>query len=118
MDIKTFGVVGAGTMGGGIAQVAAATGFDVLLQDVTQEALNRSLKIMDKSLSTLAEKGKLKEDKSVILGRIRPTASLGDFKAADYVVEAVFEDFEVKKKVLQELDKVMAPELIITSNTS
>jgi 3-hydroxybutyryl-CoA dehydrogenase len=118
MDIKTFGVVGAGTMGGGIAQVAATTGFDVLLHDKSPELLDRSLKIMDKSLSKLAEKGKIKEDKSVILGRIKPTTSLADFKNADYAVEAVFEDLAVKKAVLQELDRIMAPELIITSNTS
>ena len=118
MDIKILGVVGAGTMGGGIAQVAASAGFDVLLHDVSPQLLDRSLKIMDKSLSKLAEKGKIKEDKAAILGRIKPTTALGDFKAVDYVVEAVFEDFEVKKGVLQELDKVMAPELIITSNTS
>jgi 3-hydroxybutyryl-CoA dehydrogenase len=118
MDIKTFGVVGAGTMGGGIAQTAATTGFDVLLHDVGPETLEKALKVLDKSLSKLIEKGKIKEDKATILGRIKPTTSLGDFKNADYVVEAVFEDFEVKKGVLKELDKVMAPELIITSNTS
>ena len=105
-------------MGGGIAQVAATTGFDVLLHDVTPELLDKSLKIMDKSLSKLAEKGKLKEDKGAILGRIKPTTSLGDFKAADFVVEAVFEDLEVKRGVLKELDKILAPELIIASNTS
>jgi 3-hydroxybutyryl-CoA dehydrogenase len=118
MDIKTLGVVGAGTMGGGIAQVAATTGFDVLLHDVSPELLDRSLKIMDKSVSKLIEKGKIKEDKAVILARIKPTTSLADFKAADFVVEAVVEDLAVKRGVLQELDKVMAPELIITSNTS
>ncbi len=118
MDIKTFGVVGAGTMGGGIAQVAATAGFDVLLRDVSPQLLDRSLKIMDKSLSKLAEKGKIKEDKAAILGRIKPTTALGDFKGVDYAIEAVFEDFEVKKGVLQELDKIMAPELIITTNTS
>ena len=79
MEIKTIGVVGAGTMGGGIAQVAAATGFDVLLHDVTQELLDKSLKIMDKSLSKLAEKGKLKEDKGAVLGRIKSAALRGYF---------------------------------------
>jgi len=118
MDIKTLGVVGAGTMGGGIAQVAATTGFDVLLHDVTPELLDRSLKIMDKSVSKLIEKGKIKEDKAAILGRVKPATSLADFKNADFVVEAVFEDLAVKKGVLQELDKIMAPELIIASNTS
>ncbi len=118
MDIKTIGVVGAGTMGGGIAQVAATTGFDVLLQDVTPELLDRALKSIDKSVSKLIEKGKITGDKAGILGRIKPTTSLADFKTANFVVEAVFEDLAVKKGVLQELDKIMAPELIITSNTS
>ena len=118
MDIKTFGVVGAGTMGSGIAQVAATTGFDVLLHDVAPELLDRSLKNVDKSVSKLIEKGKINEDKAAILRRIRPTNSLADFKAADFAVEAVFEDLEVKKGVLRELDKVMAPGLIIASNTS
>lgn len=118
MDIKTIGVVGAGTMGGGIAQVAATTGFAVLLHDVTPEVLDRSLKIMDKSLSKLAEKGKLKEEKSVILGRIKPANALGDLKAADFIIEAVVENFEVKKGVLRELDGAIPPEVIITSNTS
>lgn len=118
MDIKTIGVVGAGTMGGGIAQVVATTGFAVLLHDVTPEVLDRSLKIMDKSLSKLAEKGKLKEEKSVILGRIKPANALGDLKAADFIIEAVVENFEVKKGVLRELDGAIPPEVIITSNTS
>jgi 3-hydroxybutyryl-CoA dehydrogenase len=118
MDIKTFGVVGAGTMGGGIAQVAATAGFDVLLHDVTTELLDRSLKNIDKSVSKLIEKEKIKEDKAAILGRIKPTTALADFKNADFAVEAVFEDFDVKKGVLRELDKIMASELIIASNTS
>ena len=118
MDIKTFGVVGAGTMGSGIAQVAATTGFEVLLHDVAPELLDRSLKNVDKSVSKLIEKGKINEDKAAILRRIRPTTSLADFKAADFAVEAVFEDLEVKKGALRELDKVMAPGLIIASNTS
>ncbi len=105
-------------MGGGIAQVAATSGFDVLLHDVSPELLDRSLKIMDKSVSKLIEKGKIKEDKAAILARIKPTTSLADFKAADFVVEAVVEDLAVKRGVLQELDKLMAPELIIASNTS
>ncbi len=118
MDIKTIGIVGAGTMGSGIAQVAAASGFSVLLNDVDQASLDRSLKGMDKSLAKLIEKGKITEDKAAILGRLKPTASLDDLKAADFIVEAVFEDFEVKKKVLTALDKILAPEVILTSNTS
>jgi 3-hydroxybutyryl-CoA dehydrogenase len=118
MDIKSVGVVGSGTMGGGIAQVAAVAGLDVTLHDVGQEYLDRALKTIDKSLGKLIEKGKITEDKGKILGRIKMTTSLEDFKAVDFVVEAVFENFEVKKKVLLALDKIVAPEVILTSNTS
>jgi len=105
-------------MGSGIAQVAAAAGFSVLLNDVDQAYLDRSLKGMDKSLAKLIEKGKINEDKAAILGRVKPTTNLEDLKAADFVVEAVFEDFEAKKKVITALDKILAPEVILTSNTS
>ena len=118
MAVKTIGVVGAGTMGSGIAQVAAASGFDVVLNDTAEELLQGSLKAVDKSLSKLSEKGKLEEDKDKILSRIKATTQLEDLKKVDFVVEAVFEDFEVKKKVLLELDKILEPDLIITSNTS
>jgi 3-hydroxybutyryl-CoA dehydrogenase len=105
-------------MGSGIAQVAATSGLSVLLNDVDQACLDRSLKGMDKSLAKLIEKGKISEDKAAILGRVRPTTNVEDLKAADYVVEAVFEDFEVKKKVLSSLDKILPPQVILTSNTS
>jgi 3-hydroxybutyryl-CoA dehydrogenase len=118
MDIKTIGIVGAGTMGGGIAQVAATTGFGVILHDTGQEYLDRGLKTMDKSLTRLIEKGKIAEDKEKILARVKTTTALEEFAKADLVVEAVFEDFEVKKKVLTALDKSVAPEVILASNTS
>ncbi len=118
MDIKTIGIVGSGTMGTGIAQVAASSGFSVLLNDVEQAFLDRSLKAMDKSLAKLIEKGKITESKEAILGRIKPVLSLEEFKAADFAVEAVFEDFEVKKRVLMALDKILSPGVILTSNTS
>jgi len=118
MDIKKIGIIGAGTMGTGIAQVAATSGFEVILNDMGEEYLQRSLKFMDKSLSKLIEKGKIEEDKEAILGRIKTTPSLDELKNADFVVEAVFEDFDLKKKVLQELDKILKPSVILTSNTS
>ncbi|OGD20898.1 MAG: 3-hydroxybutyryl-CoA dehydrogenase [Candidatus Aminicenantes bacterium RBG_13_59_9] len=118
MDIKTIGIVGAGTMGGGITQVAATSGFEVLVHDTAQEYLDRGLKVIDKSVSKLIEKGKITEDKGKILGRIKTTTALDDFTGVDFVVEAVFEDYEVKKKVLVALDKVLAPEIILASNTS
>ena len=118
MAVKIIGVLGAGTMGTGISQVAAASGFEVILNDVEEDCLQRSMKIMDKNLTRLSEKGKIEEDKETILSRIRTTMSLSDIKEADFVVEAVFEDFEAKKKVLLELDRLIAPSVILASNTS
>jgi len=118
MDIKKIGVIGAGAMGTGIAQVAATSGFEVILNDVGEDFLQRSMKIMDKSLSKLKEKGKIEEERDTILGRIKTTTTLADVKEVDFIVEAVFEDFGVKKKIIEELDKLLPPEVILTSNTS
>jgi 3-hydroxybutyryl-CoA dehydrogenase len=118
MEIKTFGVIGAGTMGTGIAQVAAVSGFDVISHDVKEEILGRSRKIIDKSLSKLIEKGKIEGDKDEIIGRIKFTTGFDDLNDVDFVVEAAFENFDVKKEVLQKLDKICRPEVIIASNTS
>ena len=118
MDIKKIGIIGSGTMGTGIAQVAATSGFKVMINDLEEEYLERSLKIMDKSLAKLAEKGRIEEDKDTILDRIKITSCLADLRESDFVVEAVFEDLEVKTKVLQAVDEVLAPEVILASNTS
>jgi 3-hydroxybutyryl-CoA dehydrogenase len=118
MDVKKIGVVGAGTMGTGIAQVAATAGFDVVLHDVEEELLKKSTARIDKSLAKLIEKGKIEEDKESIMGRIQTTTELSDFKGVDFAVEAVFEDFEVKKNVLKELDEVLSPDVILATNTS
>jgi 3-hydroxybutyryl-CoA dehydrogenase len=118
MDIKKIGVIGAGTMGRGIAQVAATSGFDVVLHDVEETFLEKALAGIDKSLSKLIEKGKLEKDKESIMDRIKTTTALSDLKSTDFAVEAVFEDFEVKKKVLMELDELLGPDVILTSNTS
>jgi 3-hydroxybutyryl-CoA dehydrogenase len=118
MDIKKIGIIGSGTMGTGIAQAAATSGFKVFLNDIEEESLERSLKIIDKSLSKLVEKGKITEDKDSILERIRITTCLADLRECDFVVEAVFEDLDVKTKVLTAMDEVLAPEVILASNTS
>ncbi len=118
MYINTIGIIGAGTMGSGIAQVAATSGFKVILHDLNQDILANSLKGIDKSLSKLAEKGRLLEDKSLITGRIKTTISFEDFKAADFAVEAASENFEIKKKILKEVDKILPSEAILTTNTS
>lgn len=118
MDIQTLGVIGSGTMGMGITQVAATTGFEVILEDVGEEFLQKAMKVIDRSLSKLIEKGKIQEDKDIILGRIKTTTNLEDLKNVDIVIEAVFEDFDVKKNVIQELDKLLKPGVIIATNTS
>jgi 3-hydroxybutyryl-CoA dehydrogenase len=118
MAVKKIGIVGAGTMGTGIAQVAAASGLNVVLSDVAEELLQRSLITMGKSLTKLSEKGKIEEDKDKILSRIKATPNLSELKNVDVAVEAVFEDFDVKKKVLVELDQLLSPSVIMTTNTS
>jgi len=118
MNITKIGIIGAGTMGTGIAQIAAASGFEVILGDVEEEYLQKSIKTMDKSLSKLVEKGKVEEDKEKILSRVKTTVNLADFKGVHIAIEAVFEDFDAKKKVLEEIDGLLPPEIILTSNTS
>ena len=118
MEIKKIGVIGAGTMGTGITQVAATADFDVLFHDVEEDFLQKALARLDKTLSKLIEKGKIEGDKDTILGRIRTTTDLADLKDVDFAVEAVFEDFGVKTKVLKELDEILPPDIILTSNTS
>lgn len=118
MDIQKIGVIGAGTMGTGIAQVAATKGFQVLLHDVEEPLLQKSLARLDRSLSKLIEKGKIEGDKDAILNRIKTTTDLGDFKNVEFAVEAVSEDFAVKAGVLKKLDGVLPPGVILTSNTS
>jgi 3-hydroxybutyryl-CoA dehydrogenase len=105
-------------MGMGIAQVAASAGFQVVLNDVGDEFLQRAMKIIDKSLSKLIEKGKIEEKKEDIVGRIQTSTKLEDIKDVDIVIEAVFEDFDVKKNIIVDLDKLLPPETVITSNTS
>jgi len=105
-------------MGTGITQVAAASSFEVILCDVAEEYLQKSFQIMDKSLSKLIEKGKVEEDKEAILSRVKTTVNLADLKEVHIVIEAVLEDFDVKKKVLEEVDGLLPPEVILTSNTS
>jgi len=118
-DIKTIGVVGAGTMGSGIAQVAAAAGFNVVLRDISEAALERGFRIIERSLGKLVNKGKITEEASKeILGRIRKTLDLQDMREADMVIEAAFEKMEVKKELFGELDKICRPEVILASNTS
>ena len=118
MEIKKIGVIGAGTMGSGIAQVAATFNYEVILHDISQDIIERALKTIDKSLTKLIEKGKIEGDKEKIIGRITTTTDLNSMKEADFIIEAVFEDFEVKKAVFKEIDNIVPENVIITSNTS
>jgi 3-hydroxybutyryl-CoA dehydrogenase len=119
MDVKLFGVVGGGTMGNGIAHVAAQTGFPVLLCEVDEALGARAVATIAKNLQRGVDKGKMTaEEKDAVLARIKTTTKLEDMGACDVVVEAIVENFEVKKAVFQVLDKVLAPGAILASNTS
>jgi 3-hydroxybutyryl-CoA dehydrogenase len=119
MKIKTIGVIGAGQMGGGIAQVAAASGFAVIMNDVAQEFVERGLDAIESSLARLVKKEKIhQEDMDATLGRITPSTSLEDMAPADLVVEAAPESAELKLDIFGRLDGICAPEAILASNTS
>jgi len=106
-------------MGGGIALVAAQSGFNVVLRDIQLDLVNKAVSRMESFLNKSVQKGKITEEqKQATLGRIKPTDDLSDFKEADLVVEAVVEDLDLKKKVFGELDNVCRPETILTTNTS
>jgi 3-hydroxybutyryl-CoA dehydrogenase len=116
---EVFGVVGAGTMGAGIAQVAARAGFDVVLRDVGQEFLARGMTAIDKSLQRDVDKERLTNDeKNAIIQRIRTTTDIGSLSDVFMVVEAATEDLAVKMEVFRALDEVTRPRAILASNTS
>jgi 3-hydroxybutyryl-CoA dehydrogenase len=118
-EIQTIGVVGAGTMGHGIAQVAAQAGYQVVLVDVAPEALARGVAQIGKGLGRLVEKGKLPaEERDAALARVQPAGELAALADADLVVEAVVERQDVKEKVLGDLDRTCSPETILATNTS
>ena len=119
MEIKKIGVIGAGTMGHGIAQAAAQIGCEVVMRDVQDSFVERGLKSIDKFLAKSVEKGKLQApEKDKIMGRIKGTTKMTDLKDVDYVVEAVIEDLNLKKQVFKELDELCRPDVILSSNTS
>ena len=114
-----FGVIGAGTMGNGIAQVAARAGFDVVMRDVGQEFLARGMTSIDKSLQRDVDKERLsKDEKRAIMARIKTTTDIGALSEAVIVVEAVNEDLKVKTEVFRSLDEVTKTDAILASNTS
>src|SRR5215813_9175643 len=116
---EVIGVVGSGTMGNGIAQVAARAGFRVVLCDIKDEFLQRGMAAVEKSLQRDVDKERLSsEDKKQIVGRIRTTTNLRDLSKVSFAIEAVTEDLGVKTQIFQELDQVTPPETILASNTS
>jgi 3-hydroxybutyryl-CoA dehydrogenase len=118
-SIKTVAVLGAGTMGNGIAHVFARAGYNVILRDVQESFLQRGMETIGKNLDREVKKGKLTEaEKPQVLARLKPVTDFAAVAAADFVVEAVPEKLEVKRAVLTEADKVLRPEVILTSNTS
>ena len=119
MQIKRVGVVGAGTMGNGIAQAFAQSGFEVLLWDAVPAAVDRARASIERSLGKFVEKGKLTaEDRDAALGRLEAFPSLDPFANADYVVEAIAETVESKTAVFKRLDAITRKEVILSSNTS
>lgn len=119
MDIKTIGVVGAGQMGNGIAQVAGASGFDVIMNDVAEAFVQKGLGTIRKNLDRMVEKGKMtSQKKEEILGRIRGTIQLGEVVEADFVVEAATENESLKLSLFKNLDQICRKGAIISSNTS
>ncbi|MBW1730815.1 MAG: 3-hydroxybutyryl-CoA dehydrogenase [Deltaproteobacteria bacterium] len=119
MEIKTLGVVGAGQMGSGIAQVGAACGLTVIMNDVQDAFVEKGFATIEKSLGRMAKKGKLTEQEvKEILGRIEGSTSLQDMAKADFVVEAIVENEEVKLNVFKQLDDYCKEGVILSSNTS
>ena len=118
-QIKTVAVLGAGTMGNGIAHVFARSGYNVILRDVEQRFLDRGLETIGKNLDREVKKGKLSEaQKGTVLGRVQSATDMSTIAAADFVVEAVPEKLEIKRAVLSEADRILHPAAIIASNTS
>jgi len=119
MTVKKIGVIGAGTMGHGIALVCAKAGFEVVLHDVKDEYVKKGLSSIEKFLEKSIEKGKMTaEEKKTILSHIKGTTRLEDFKDADVIVEAIIEDVKTKKEVFSKLDQFCKKETIFASNTS
>ena len=116
---QTFGIIGAGTMGNGIAQTAASNGYNVVLCDIKDEFVQRGVAAIDKSLDRFVKKETLTvEQKGEILGRVKTTTNLQDLKDCGIIVEAATENFEIKKQIFQTLDEICPPETILSSNTS
>lgn len=118
-EIKTIGVIGAGQMGNGIVQVAAQAGYQVIMQDIADEALKRGRNTIEKNLRKAVELGKMAPEKvEPILNNIKLTLSLSDVAKSDFVVESATENLELKLDIFRQLDKEAAPDVILATNTS
>ena len=119
MDIKTYGVIGAGQMGNGIAQVASMSGLSVIMNDIKQEFVDKGFATIEKNLDKNVSKGKLSGvEKDEILGRIKPSVDLADMAEADFVVEAATENEDIKYSIFVRLDEICRKGVILSSNTS
>jgi 3-hydroxybutyryl-CoA dehydrogenase len=119
MNIKKIGIIGAGTMGHGIALVCAKAGYDVILHDIKEDYVKKGLASVEKFIDKSVEKGKMTpEDKKNILGKIHGTTKLDDMKDADLVIEAIVEQVGLKKELFQKLDNICKKETLFASNTS
>ncbi|QNP50052.1 3-hydroxybutyryl-CoA dehydrogenase [Diaphorobacter aerolatus] len=119
MTISTVGIIGAGTMGNGIAQACAVSGINVVMVDISDAAVQKGIATVTGSLDRLIKKEKIAEaDKAAALARIKGSTSYDDLKAAQIVIEAATENFDLKVKILQQVDALLAPDVILASNTS
>jgi 3-hydroxybutyryl-CoA dehydrogenase len=119
MDIKTVGVVGAGQMGNGIAQVAAFSGFNVVMSDIADSFVQKGLATISKNLDRMVEKGKIpSQKKEEVMGRIKGTIQLQDMANVDFAVEAATENETLKLQIFKDLDRICRKEIILSSNTS
>ena len=119
MSIQTVGIIGAGTMGNGIAQACAMSGVNVVMVDISDAAVAKGLATVSGSLDRLIKKEKITEaDKTAALSRIKTSTSYDDLKGAQLVIEAATENYDLKVKIVKQLDGMLAPEAIIASNTS
>ena len=119
MDITTVGIIGAGTMGNGIAQACAVVGVDVMMVDISDAAIQKGMATVASSLDRLIKKEKISEsDKDAAMKRIRTSTNYDDLKNAQLIIEAATENYELKLKILKQVDAVAGPEVLIASNTS
>ena len=119
MDIKIIGVIGAGQMGSGIAQVFATRGFEVVMQDVEEQFCERGLNLIKSSLDKMVSKGKLSKDEcDAVLERIKTTTNMEDLQKVNFAIEAATEELSLKKEIFKRLDELLPPDVILASNTS